>query len=284
MMINSQLLNRQIEAWLEEDVGYGDISAQATVPAQAQATGMVYSKASGHIAGLWVAQRVFETVDPNLIIRVEVEEGQQVDQGALLMTVEGAAQSILTGERLALNLLQRLSGIATLTARYVAAARQGHPQIRVVDTRKTMPGLRMLDKYAVRMGGGHNHRFGLDDAVMIKDNHIKAAGGISAAISAARDYIPHTMKIEVEVESIEQVRQALAARADIIMLDNMDVETMIEAVNMIGKQAIIEASGGIDLDTIRSIAATGVDVISVGAITHSVSALDISLDLNQRKG
>jgi nicotinate-nucleotide pyrophosphorylase (carboxylating) len=204
-----------------------------------------------------------------------VEKGQQIAE------VEGSVRSILSGERLALNLLQRLSGIATRTNQYVQAI--AGTKARVVDTRKTTPGLRLLEKYAVRVGGGHNHRYALYDAVMIKDNHIKGAGGIKQAVDAARATIPHTMKIEVETESLEQVREALEAGADIIMLDNMELERMKEAVALIAGRAVVEASGGVTLETIRSIAETGVDVISVGALTHSVKALDISLDLNQRK-
>ncbi len=283
MMINHEKLKRQIREWIDEDIGFGDISAQATISPTEDAIGIIYAKDSGVIAGMAVAKLVFEAIDPRLILSPEVQDGQQVETGTVLLEVQGNAQSILTGERLALNLLQRLSGIATMTNQYVTRAKKGNPLVRVVDTRKTTPGLRMLEKYAVKMGGGHNHRFGLYDAVMIKDNHIKAAGGILEAVQAARNYIPHTMKIEVEVESIAEVKLALEAKADIIMLDNMEIMAMEEAVSLIGGQAIVEASGGINLDTITDIAATGIDVISVGALTHSVKALDISLDLNQRK-
>lgn len=283
MMINHEKLKRQIREWIDEDIGFGDISAQATISPTEDATGIIYAKDSGVIAGMAVAKLVFEAIDPRLILSPEVQDGQQIETGTVLLEVQGNAQSILTGERLALNLLQRLSGIATMTYQYVNRAKKGNPLVRVVDTRKTTPGLRMLEKYAVKMGGGHNHRFGLYDAVMIKDNHIKAAGGILEAVQAARNYIPHTMKIEVEVESIAEVKRALEAKADIIMLDNMEIMAMEEAVSLIGGQAIVEASGGINLDTITDIAATGIDVISVGALTHSVKALDISLDLNQRK-
>lgn len=283
MMINQERLKKQIREWIDEDVGFGDISVQATVSPTEDATGIIYAKDHGVVAGMPVAMLVFEAIDPRLILSPEVQDGQQVEKGTVLLEVQGSAQSILTAERLALNLLQRLSGIATMTNQYVTRAKLGNPQIRVVDTRKTTPGLRMLEKYAVKMGGGHNHRFGLYDAVMIKDNHIKAAGGILEAVRAARSYIPHTMKIEVEVESIAEVKLALEAKADIIMLDNMTIMDMKEAVSLIGGQAVVEASGGINLDTIKDIAATGVDVISVGALTHSVKAMDISLDLNQRK-
>ncbi|WP_134702190.1 carboxylating nicotinate-nucleotide diphosphorylase [Ammoniphilus sp. YIM 78166] len=283
MMINVEKLKRQIQDWLEEDIGFGDISVQATVPAEEQAKGILYAKESGVVAGLEVAKLVFESVNPHLQFRALVQEGQAIEKGDELAEVVGKAQAILTGERLALNLLQRLSGIATMTSRYVAQAREGSATVRVVDTRKTTPGLRMLEKYAVRVGGGHNHRYGLFDAVMIKDNHIKASGGIQAAVEASRQFIPHTMKVEVEVESLAQVEEALQAKADIIMLDNMSTDEMTKAVGLIAGRAVVEASGGVTLDTIANIARTGVDVISVGALTHSVKALDISLDLNQRK-
>ncbi len=280
-MWNKRELQRKIEEWLHEDIGFGDITTMSTIPEEEQGTGILYAKEAGIIAGLPIAQLVFETVDPSITFVAKAGEGDRVEIGQQIAEVEGSARSILTGERLALNLLQRLSGIATRTNQYVQAI--AGTKARVVDTRKTTPGLRLLEKYAVRVGGGHNHRFALYDAVMIKDNHIKGAGGIKMAVAAAREAIPHTMKIEVETESIEQVREALEAGADIIMLDNMDNERMKEAVQLIAGRAVVEASGGVTLETIRSIAETGVDVISVGALTHSVKALDISLDLNQRK-
>jgi nicotinate-nucleotide pyrophosphorylase (carboxylating) len=213
-----------------------------------------------------------------------VSDGTSVKKGDILAIVEGSTRSILFGERLALNLMQRLSGIATRTREYVEAL-EGLPT-RLVDTRKTTPGHRMLEKYAVRVGGGHNHRFGLYDAVMIKDNHIKGAGGIAQAIQAARAQIPHTMKIEVEVESFEQLDQALDAGPDIIMLDNMKPSAMKEAVAIIKAKSphiVVEGSGSVTLQTIKSMAESGVDVISVGRLTYSVASLDISLDLNERK-
>ncbi|MBP1932484.1 carboxylating nicotinate-nucleotide diphosphorylase [Ammoniphilus resinae] len=283
MMMNKKILVKKIEEWLEEDIGQGDISVLSTVPRDESATGIIYAKDQGVIAGLEVARLVFETWDSSLAFKSTMEDGQAVDKGDVIAEVSGPAGSILTAERLALNLLQRLSGIATMTHRYVERAQQGNPKVRIVDTRKTTPGMRMLEKYAVRMGGGHNHRFGLFDAVMIKDNHIKAAGGIGQAVESAKQYIPHTVKVEVEVESLEQLKEAVAAKADIIMLDNMGLDEMREAVQLVNGQAVLEASGGITLDTIEEIAATGVDIISSGALTHSVKALDISLDLNQRK-
>lgn len=283
MKINSHLLNQQIRGWLDEDIGFGDITTLATVPEDLEGKGILYVKESGVIAGLEVAERVFQILDPSLHYHQKVADGEYVEKGTVIAEVEGKVQSILTGERLALNLLQHLSGIATMTYRFVEEARKGSDKVRVVDTRKTTPGLRMLEKYAVVVGGGHNHRLGLFDAVLIKDNHIKGAGGIQQAILQARQSVPHTTKIEIEVESLEQLEEALAVKPDIIMLDNMDLATMEEAVRRVDGAAIVEASGGVNLQTIASIARTGVDIISVGSITHSVTALDISLDLNQRK-
>ncbi|GIP41332.1 nicotinate-nucleotide diphosphorylase (carboxylating) [Paenibacillus sp. J31TS4] len=275
----------QIRQWLQEDIGSGDITTMTTIPADSRSRGILHMKEDGILVGLPVAEAVFRVVDPSLKFEARVEEGSPVTKGTVIAEVEGSTASILTGERLALNLLQRMSGIATRTRQFVDRL-EGLP-VRLVDTRKTTPGHRQLEKYAVRVGGGHNHRFGLYDAVMIKDNHIIGAGGISAAIRAARANIPHTMKIEVEVENHEQLEEALAAGPDIIMLDNMKPADMKEAVSRIKSAApyvIVEASGSVSLETIRTIAETGVDVISVGRLTYSVPALDISLDLNQRKG
>ncbi|MCI1695316.1 carboxylating nicotinate-nucleotide diphosphorylase [Aneurinibacillus aneurinilyticus] len=283
MKINEQLLERQIEAWLQEDIGFGDVTSLSTVSENLEGIGILYAKQSGVIAGLTVAERVFSFVDAELVFSPKVAEGAFVERGAVIAQVEGRVRSVLGGERLALNLLQRLSGIATMTSRYVEKVRRVSEKVRIVDTRKTTPGLRMLEKYAVTIGGGHNHRLGLFDAVMIKDNHIKAAGGIHEAISHARAAIPHTMRVEVEVETLAQLEEAIAAKPDIIMLDNMDTKTMTEAVRRVAGRMIVEASGGVNLDTVEEIAATGVDVISVGSLTHSVTALDISLDLNERK-
>lgn len=280
-MWNKRELQRKIEEWLHEDLGFGDITTMSTIPESERGTGILYAKEAGIVAGLPIAQQVFETVDPDLVFTAKVEEGARVESGAQIAEVSGSVRSILSGERLALNLLQRLSGIATQTNEFVRAV-EG-TKARVVDTRKTTPGLRFLEKYAVRVGGGHNHRFALYDAVMIKDNHIKGAGGIAQAVAAARANIPHTMTVEVEAETLEQVQEALDAGADIIMLDNMSNAQMAEAVRLIGGRAVVEASGGVNLETIGSIAKTGVDIISVGALTHSVKAFDISLDLNTRK-
>lgn len=280
-MWNKRELQRKIEEWLHEDVGFGDVTTMSTIPADEMGVGILYAKEDGVVAGLPVSELVFETVDANLVFVAKVEEGAHVAKGEQIAEVSGSVRSILIGERLALNLMQRLSGIATQTSKYVQAV--SGTKARVVDTRKTTPGLRFLEKYAVRVGGGHNHRYALYDAVMIKDNHIKGAGGIRQAVAAARASIPHTMTVEVEAETLEQVQEALDAGADIIMLDNMSNEQMTRAVQLIDGRAVVEASGGVNLDTIGSIARTGVDVISVGALTHSVKAFDISLDLNTRK-
>jgi nicotinate-nucleotide pyrophosphorylase (carboxylating) len=283
--LNGEALRKSIRLWLEEDIGAGDVTTLYTVPEFGISKGIIHAKESGIIAGLPVAAAVFQAVDPQLVFTPQTVDGGRAEKGTVLAEVHGSTRSILQGERLALNLMQRLSGIATRTREYAQAV--ADLPVRLVDTRKTTPGHRLLEKYAVRAGGGHNHRFGLYDAVMIKDNHIKGAGGITAAVKSARANIPHTMKIEVEVESFEQLEEALSARADIIMLDNMTNDRMAEAVKRIRSAAphvLVEASGSVNLDTIRGIAETGVDVISVGRLTYSVQALDISLDLNDRKG
>jgi nicotinate-nucleotide pyrophosphorylase (carboxylating) len=280
---NGEKLTTAIKVWLEEDVGMGDVSTLATIPHDHYATAFIHAKQAGVIAGLPIAERVFRTVDESLQVKLLKHDGEHVNKGDHLLEVYGSTRSILTAERLALNLLQRLSGVATMTAEFVVEL--NGLSTRLVDTRKTTPGLRMLEKYAVRVGGGYNHRYGLFDAVMIKDNHIKAAGGLSLAIEKARAYVPHTMKIEVEIERLDQIDHALDA--DIIMLDNMSPTLMTEAVQIIRSRKphiIIEASGNVSRLTLRSIALTGVDVISAGSITHSVPALDISLDLFSRKG
>ncbi|MFS0860884.1 carboxylating nicotinate-nucleotide diphosphorylase [Paenibacillus taichungensis] len=277
-------LIESIKNWLREDVGAGDVTTTVTIPAGSQSKAVIHAKDNGIIAGITVAELVFQVVDPGLAFTPMVKDGDEVTHGTILAEVEGSTRSLLTGERLALNLLQRMSGIATRTRTYVDAL-EGL-STRLVDTRKTTPGHRLLEKYAVRVGGGANHRFGLYDAVMIKDNHIKGAGGITEAVQRARSVIPHTMTIEVETENMEQVREALQAGADIIMLDNMHPDRMREAVALIREQAPhvkVEASGNVSLNTIRGIAESGVDVISVGRLTYSFESLDISLDLNEKK-
>jgi nicotinate-nucleotide pyrophosphorylase (carboxylating) len=272
------VMERAVRMALEEDLGtIGDITTNSIVPRDQKGKGVLLCKEPGVIAGLDVAEMAFRLIDPSLRITRQVKDGEHVAAGQVLMEVEGAARSILTAERVALNFLQRMSGIATRTAKFVEMVR--YYNAKIVDTRKTTPGLRALEKYAVVVGGGRNHRFGLYDAVLIKDNHIEIAGGVKKAIMAARHQIPHTMKVEVEVESLEQIDEALEVKADIIMLDNMTPELMREAVEKIAGRALIEASGGVTEETIVDIAKTGVDYISIGALTHSIRSLDISLDI-----
>jgi len=268
-------LERIINNALEEDIHTGDITTQALQLASRRVSGFLKAKEEMVVCGLQVAERVFRTLDAELAFSSEFSDGVRVASGTILATFTGDASLLLQGERVALNLMQRMSGVATLTSRYVDAV--AGTRARIVDTRKTTPGLRVLEKYAVRVGGGINHRTGLYDGVLIKENHIAAAGGITEAVKRVRSYIPHTLKIEIETESLEDVREALSAGADIIMLDNMDIKTMEEAVSIIAGRAIVEASGGVNLSTVRAIAGTGVDIISVGALTHSAPSMDISM-------
>jgi len=275
--LEPSLIREVVRLALREDIGHGDITTLAVVPEGLPAVGHILARAEGVVAGLNVAAAVFQEVDPACEFRPLVAEGAAVVRGAGLAVVQGPARALLTAERTALNFLQHLSGIATQTRAFVEAV--AGTKARIVDTRKTTPGLRALEKYAVRVGGGANHRFNLADAVLIKDNHIVAAGGIGVAVGRARAAIPHTMRIEVETETLAEVQEALTAGADLILLDNMDVEMLRAAVQLIGGRAVTEASGGVTLETVARIAATGVDYISVGALTHSVRALDISLEL-----
>lgn len=263
---------------LREDAGAGDITTACCVPADSLSNGRFTAKEPGVICGLGVTVRVFELLDKTIRVTPLAAEGSAVSPGDVIAEIEGPSRSILTGERTALNLLQHMSGIATRTAAAVLAV--SGTGAAITDTRKTTPGLRVLEKYAVRCGGGSNHRFNLADGVLIKDNHIKAAGGITQAVSLARSGCPHTLKIEVEAETLVQVEEAVATGADIIMLDNMAHDTMAAAVALISGRALTEASGNMgDLDGmgLKAVAATGVDFISIGALTHSVKALDISL-------
>jgi len=268
-------LDRLIELALNEDIHTGDITTQAVLCAPKQASARLIAKEALVIAGLFVVEAVFKKLNPEITFTTSLRDGDRVSKGDIIATIQGNAADLLMGERVSLNMLQRLSGIATVTAAYVRAV-QG-TKTRIVDTRKTTPGLRELEKYAVRIGGGINHRTGLYDGVLIKENHIAAAGGITEAISRARAYIPHTLKIEIETETLAQVEEALAAGADIIMLDNMGLEEMSRAVSMVKGRIPLEASGGITLESIRKVAETGVDIISVGALTHSPRAVDISM-------
>lgn len=267
-----------IQTALREDIHTGDLTTQAVVPQLRPATARLIAKEEMIVAGMAVASRVFSLLDTSIVFESCCQDGQCLGKGTLLARISGDAAQLLQGERVALNLLQRMSGIATLTARYVTAV--AGTNARIVDTRKTTPGLRILEKYSVRVGGGINHRTGLYDGILIKENHIVAAGGITEAIRRARAYIPHTLKIEIETETIDQVQEALDASADIIMLDNMDCGTMRHCVELIGGRALVEASGGVNLDTVRAIAETGVNIISVGALTHSARAMDISMLLD----
>ena len=274
-------LDAQLRSWLEEDIGSGDITTNAIVSPEMEATGIIHAKDTGVLAGVSVARRVFELLEPEIAFQEKLADGAALAPGTVIAEVHGSARAVLTGERLALNLLQHMSGVATRTAKLAAiAAPYG---AKLVDTRKTTPGMRLLDKYAVRVGGGSNHRLGLYDAMLIKDNHIQVAGGISAALARAKAYASHMTKIEIEVEDLAGVREALAGGADVIMLDNMAPEMMREAVGIIDHHAVVEASGGIDETTLAAAAAAGVDVISVGALTHSVKALDISMDIGRIK-
>lgn len=263
---------------LKEDIHTGDLTTQACVPELRPAIARLVAKEAFVLAGLQVAARVFGLLDAEVVFEPLATDGDRLQPGAVIARINGDAASLLQAERVALNLLQRMCGIASLTARYVETV--AGTRARIVDTRKTTPGLRALEKYAVRVGGGINHRTGLYDGILIKENHIAAAGGISAAVSRARSYIPHTLKIEVETETVAQVQEALAAGADIIMLDNMDCATMRACVALINGEALVEASGGVNLQTVRAIAETGVDIISVGALTHSPKAADISMLLD----
>jgi len=261
---------------LAEDIGSGDITTALTVPSIARSDTVIVAKSEGILAGVDVARAVFAAVDSRIVFEALLEDGSEVEPGSLIANVQGGASGILTGERVALNFLQRMSGIATLTAKHVALV--AHTHAKIVDTRKTTPGLRVMEKYAVTVGGGHSHRFGLYDGILIKDNHIAAVGGVCAAVTAAKKHAPHTLKIEVEVTNLDELVEAIDCGADTVLLDNMPVETLRQAVKIAAGRVVIEASGGITLQNVAAIAETGVDLISIGALTHSAPALDISLE------
>jgi nicotinate-nucleotide pyrophosphorylase (carboxylating) len=270
-------LERVVEAGIAEDVGGGDVTSEAVVPPAARARGAVLLKQRGVVAGLDAVEAVFRRLDSDVRFAVALPDGDTADEvPAVVATVEGAARAILAGERLALNVAQRLSGIATLTSRYVAAV--AGTGVAILDTRKTAPGLRVLEKRAVALGGGVNHRFGLHDAILIKDNHIAIAGGLPEAVAAARAYAPG-LPVEVEARTADEVRAALASGAETILLDNMPLDRLRAAVALVAGRCRTEASGGITLEDVRAVADTGVDAISVGALTHSAPALDLSLDV-----
>lgn len=268
-------VDRIIEYALREDLGDGDVTTNSLATEKEDSKAVIRAKAKGVIAGLPIAKRVFQKLDPTVVCVDNISDGENIKPGDILSEINGGTRAILSGERLALNILQRLSGIATLTSKYVKAV-EGLP-VKILDTRKTAPGLRILDKYAVSVGGGFNHRFGLFDGVLIKDNHIAIAGGISEAVAVIRKRYKQKYKIEIETADMDQVKEALIAGADIIMLDNMSPEQMRKAVRLIDRNALVEASGGITLRNVRDVAETGVNFISVGALTHSAPALDIGL-------
>ena len=276
-----------VDRALAEDAPWGDATSEAAIPASATATARIVSRVDGVLAGGLPLELAFTRVDPTVRVERHLADGDPIAPGTVIATITGTARAILRGERVALNLAQRLSGVATLTRRYLdavagTASASGRP-VRLVDTRKTTPGLRMLEKAAVRAGGGHNHRFSLSDAVMLKDNHLAVLQSqgldLTEAIRAVRSRIPHTMHLEVEVDRLDQLDAVIAAEPDTIMLDNFSLDDLRAGVALVAGRAIVEASGGVTLDTVRAIAETGVDVISVGALTHSAPALDLGLDI-----
>jgi len=271
------LIDKIVEQALLEDIGTGDITTEFILPSDLKAKGIIKTSEEGVVAGLDIACLIFKKLDSEIVFQEKIKDGTKVARGKVLAEISGSARTILKGERAALNFLQRMSGIATITSKFCQEIK--NLPVRIVDTRKTTPGLRILEKYAVLMGGGYNHRFGLYDAVLIKDNHIAVAGGIKSAVNSVRKQISHMIKIEIEVENLSQLQEALEMKVDIVMLDNMDLETMKEAVKIVKGEALIEASGGITLEKVREIAQTGVDLISVGALTHSVKSLDISMEV-----
>ena len=272
------LIEPIVRAALAEDLGRaGDITSAACIAADATLSAAFVSRQPGSIAGLACARLAMAALDPEATFESVVADGGRVLPGAILARVTGNARAILSAERVALNLLGRLSGVASLTATYVDHI--AHTGATIIDTRKTTPGLRLLEKYAVRCGGGSNHRFGLDDAVLIKDNHVAACGGVAEAVRRARAHVGHMVKIEVEVDTLAQLHAALAERPDIVMLDNFSLDDLAEAVRIADRRVTLEASGGVNLRTVRAIAQTGVDLISVGALTHSAPVLDIGLDV-----
>lgn len=273
------LLDKLIDTALAEDLHAGDLTTEATIDEATMAVAVAAARKPLVACGAQVFARVFQRLDPSVEIELTVADGARVPEGATLWTVRGRARTLLAAERTALNFVQRMSGIATLARSYVDALPPGS-HTRIADTRKTTPGLRALERYSVRVGGAHNHRNDLSSAVLIKDNHIVAAGGIEAAITRARAFAPHTTRIEIEVESMDDLDRALTAHADVVMLDNFPLEQMREAVLRAKGRAILEASGGVTLERIPQLAATGVDVISVGALTHSAPSADIALDLS----
>jgi nicotinate-nucleotide pyrophosphorylase (carboxylating) len=273
----SKLIDRIIESALDEDIGSGDITTTAIIDSNAKGEARLLAKEELVLAGMEIFSRVFSLLDPEIHLESRYNDGDWVRGGTSIARLIGPLRGILTGERTALNFLQHLSGIATLTKRYVQKIDPAG--VRVIDTRKTTPGLRLLEKYAVKVGGGSNHRFGLFDGILIKDNHIATAGSVSRAVERVKASAPHTLRIEVEVTDIKGLEEAIAAGADAVLLDNMPTEELSSAVSLAGGRVLLEASGGVRLETIGEIAETGVDLISVGAITHSARSVDISLEV-----
>ena len=276
-MQNDSLIERLIDLAIEEDISTGDITTNAIIPSHSKATAEMKAKADGIISGLEIARRVFERFEKDIVWKPLVNDGTPVKKGDIILRIEASYRTLLCGERLSLNILQRMSGIATATARYMKELSGTHTQL--LDTRKTAPGLRLLDKMAVHQGGGTNHRMGLYDMIMLKDNHIKVVGGIPNAVKQVRANLPLSVKLEVETTNLEEVQQAIDCGVDLIMLDNMSNEMMAKAVKMIAGRAKTEASGNMSIPRLKEVAATGVDYISVGALTHSVTALDISMNI-----
>ena len=273
----SPQIERLIRDALDEDIGPGDLATMATISAESRGTALFRAKKDGVVAGLVLLDRIFYFIDHRVAVRLHAKDGAEVKQGTVVAEAVGPVRALLLAERTALNFLQRLSGNATLTRKYVEAIRDF--PCKLLDTRKTTPGLRTLEKYAVRMGGGMNHRIGLYDAALVKDNHIEATGSIAEAVGAVRRHAPFMAKVEVEASSLKQVQEAIDAGADVIMLDNMTLAQMAEAVQLVNKRARVEASGGITLENIREVAATGVDYISSGALTHSAPVVDFNMKI-----
>jgi nicotinate-nucleotide pyrophosphorylase (carboxylating) len=280
-MLTQATIDRAVSAALEEDAPWGDLTSEALIPAEATARAELVAREAGVLSGGEVFAAAFRLTDPAVVVELRAADGAAFAPGAVLAVVSGPARSVLTGERVALNFAQRMSGIATLTARYVAEV--AHTAARIVDTRKTTPGLRAFERHAVRCGGGRNHRFSLSDAVMAKDNHLavltQGGASVTEALTAAIAALPHTAHVEVEVDRLDQIEPVLAARIGTIMLDNFSLDDLRRGVAQVAGRAVVEASGGVSLDTVRAIAETGVDVISVGALTHSARALDLGLDI-----
>jgi nicotinate-nucleotide pyrophosphorylase (carboxylating) len=277
MMLSHNLVLTAVRNALDEDLGLGgDITTNATIGADVRSQALIIARKPGVVSGLALAEAAFRELDPGCAFEIDIDDGASVVANDTIARIDGKARGILSAERVALNFMGRMCGIATLTRRYVDAI--AGTRAKIVDTRKTTPGLRAFEKYAVRCGGGHNHRFGLFDAMLIKDNHIVAAGGIAPAIAAARESAGHMTKIEVEVDTLEQLDIVMREKVDCVLLDNMEPADLRRAVKLVAGRCLTEASGGVNLDTVREIAATGVDLISVGALTHSAPVLDLGLD------